>query len=539
MKAKSLLLTVLAAALFTGCSDSEGDSPDPSMIGRAFLSLSLQSTTGPSTRATGSIEEKPGSAEESKAGDVKVLLFDEHDLCLGVVPVTGATIGNSSGVSNNNPPAEATEAIAVPPKTAKVFVVINPYTTGWDFTEDKVKNKTWEEINTTITNAKVDNVATADNFMMVSEGDKTTADKGALTDVTTNVKIPKDYTPEEIETAKTAAKTLPAVVNVDRLASKVTVTKAADPDFTIAPTGAKFTFQGWELSVTNKSVRLYSDLVDYANKTTGAVYRKDNNYEENEQPQNPTELRAAFDYLKNIDDASEDIPEVTRTSAASTYCLENTMEAKAQKLGFTTKVVVKAQYTPKDITENTSYFSWAGKFYTLDALKTAYNNTTDGGLKTDLPKFLHKAKLMEDGVFNGADEAKNTAVAELTAEKFTEKTGIIGRYCAVRYYHESVCYYDVLIRHDKNVEQKMALGRWGVVRNNWYSISLQSVTGPGTPWIPDPSDPDPTPTDPDDPKPDPENPTGPDIDDDENDAYLSVKITINPWTFWTQEANLH
>lgn len=81
----------------------------------------------------------------------------------------------------------------------------------------------------------------------------------------------------------------------------------------------------------------------------------------------------------------------------------------------------------------------------------------------------------------------------------------------------------------------MALGRWGVVRNNWYSISLQSVTGPGTPWIPDPSDPDPT----DPTKPDPENPTGPDIDDDENDAYLSVKITINPWTFWTQEANLH
>ena len=171
MKAKSLLLTVLAAALFTGCSDSEGDSPDPSMIGRAFLSLSLQSTTGPSTRATGSIEEKPGSAEESKAGDVKVLLFDEHDLCLGVVPVTGATIGNSDGVSNNNPLAEATDAIAVPPKTAKVFVVINPYTTGWDFTEDKVKNKTWDEINTTLTDAKAENVATADHFMMVSEGD--------------------------------------------------------------------------------------------------------------------------------------------------------------------------------------------------------------------------------------------------------------------------------------------------------------------------------------------------------------------------------
>ena len=40
----------------------------------------------------------------------------------------------------------------------------------------------------------------------------------------------------------------------------------------------------------------------------------------------------------------------------------------------------------------------------------------------------------------------------------------------------------------------MALGRYGVVRNNWYHLELQSVSGPGTPWIPDPSDPDnPTP----------------------------------------------
>lgn len=81
----------------------------------------------------------------------------------------------------------------------------------------------------------------------------------------------------------------------------------------------------------------------------------------------------------------------------------------------------------------------------------------------------------------------------------------------MRYYHESVCYYDVLIRHDQNVIEKMALGRYGVVRNNWYHLDLQSVSGPGTPWIPDPSDPDPT------------NPTPPGTDDDESDAYLSVK----------------
>ena len=221
---------------------------------------------------------------------------------------------------------------------------------------------------------------------------------------------------------------------------------------------------------------------------------------------------AAFDYLKNIDNESDDIPAVVQTNGSSLYCLENTMEAKAQQLGFTTKVVVKATYTPSGLNENSSYFSWKGNYYTLDALKEEYTKHSDGsGLKVDLPIFLKKAKLVAESVTE--QSAINAAVAALTADKFTAKTGIIGRFCAVRYYHESVCYYDVLIRHDQNVTTKMALGRYGVVRNNWYHLELQSVSGPGTPWIPDPSDPDPT------------NPTPPGTDDDEADAYISVKIT--------------
>lgn len=54
--------------------------------------------------------------------------------------------------------------------------------------------------------------------------------------------------------------------------------------FTTKPDGAKFTFGGWELSVTNKSVKLYSELITYDNATNGAVYRRDNNYLLSEQP---------------------------------------------------------------------------------------------------------------------------------------------------------------------------------------------------------------------------------------------------------------
>ncbi len=532
MKTRSFLLSTLAVFIFAGCSSEdarEGNIPGGELDGKAYLSLSLQSHTATSRAVN--VEEKPGSSGESKAGTVRVLLFDEEDVCLDVVNFDGLTVGNSGGESGGTgtPEAVASDAKLVPEKTKKVFVVINPYTDGskgWNLTVDAVKGKPWSAINTAI-EAVIANVATNDNFMMASAGEGAGIE-GALMGVT--VHKPDGYTQDKIDAAKTDAKNNPAEISVDRLSAKVEV--AVKDPFSTKPDGAKFAFGGWELSVTNKSVKLYSELITYDNATTGAVYRRDKNYLSDEQPDvsnastMETNMDAAFNYLKNIDSESEEIPAVAQSKGSSLYCLENTMEAKAQQLGFTTKVVVKATYTPSGLNENSSYFSWKGNYYTLDALKEEYTKHSDGsGLKVDLPIFLKKAKLVAESVTE--QSAINAAVAALTADKFTAKTGIIGRFCAVRYYHESVCYYDVLIRHDQNVTTKMALGRYGVVRNNWYHLELQSVSGPGTPWIPDPSDPDPT------------NPTPPGTDDDEADAYISVKITINPWTYWTQGVDLH
>lgn len=537
MKARSFLLSTLAVFIFAGCSSEdarEGNIPGGELDGKAYLSLSLQSHTATSR----AVDTKPGSSGESKAGTVKVLLFDEDDVCLDVADFDGLTVGNSGGTSAGGagtPEAAVSEAKLVPEKTKKVFVVINPYADGnkgWNLTADAVKGKPWSAINTAI-EAVIANIATNDNFMMASAGEGAGIE-GALMGVT--VHKPDGYTQDKIDAAKKEAKDHPAEISVDRLSAKVEL--AVKDPFSTKPDGAKFTFGGWELSVTNKSVKLYSELITYDNATTGAVYRRDKNYLLTEQPDVTSEstmeanMDASFNYIKNIDNINEDIPAVAQADKASLYCLENTMDAKAQQLGFTTKVVVKAQYTPNSLTEKSSYFSWKGNYYTLDQLKTEYLNHSDGsGLKVDLPIFLKKAGIMTQEQFDGDQDTKNTIVTSLsegaTATQLNAKTGIIGRFCAVRYYHESVCYYDVLIRHDQNVTEKMALGRYGVVRNNWYHLELRSVSGPGTPWIPDPSDPD------------PDNPTPPGTDDDESDAYLSVKITINPWTYWTQGVDLH
>lgn len=518
MKTRSFLLSVLAALMLAGCSEDarEDEIPGNVLVGKAYLSLSLQSRTSTLTRVD--VKTENGSAEESAVNDVTVLLFDEDEVCLDVVDFTGVKVGNSDG--GTSPIAEASDAQLVPEKTKKVFVVLN--SAKWTFTKEAVVGKAWSTINTAI-DAVIGDVATASKFMMASAGTK--AD-GALTPVT--VHKPTTYTAEDVQKAKDAAKAAPATINVDRLSAKVQVSQASS--FT-QPAGSNFTFNGWELSVTNKSVRLYSDLVTYDNATPGAVYRQDKNYLKSEQPDGAN-MDAAFNYLKNIDKIDDDMPAVAQSNKASLYCLENTMEATAQQLGFTTKVVVKAQYTPDGIAEKANYFSWKGKYYTLDELKAEYLKHSDGsGLKVDLPAFLKKAGVMSQAEFEQGQGKRDEIVAGLsddgTSGNLNAKTGILGRFCAVRYYHASVCYYDVLIRHDQNITTKMALGRYGVVRNNWYNIELNSVSGPGTPWIPDPSDPDPT------------NPTDPDTDDDEADAYLSVKITINPWTYWTQGVDLH
>ena len=292
------------------------------------------------------VEEKPGSSGESKAGAVKVLLFDEDDVCLDVADFDGLTVGNSGGESGGTgtPEAVASDAKLVPEKTKKVFVVINPYTDGskgWNLTTDAVKGKPWSAINTAI-EAVIANIATNDNFMMASAGEGAGIE-GALMGVT--VHKPDGYTQDKIDAAKKEAKDHPAEISVDRLSAKVEL--AVKDPFSTKPDGAKFTFGGWELSVTNKSVKLYSELITYDNATPGAVYRRDKNYLKSEQPDisdnstMETNMDAAFNYLKNIDSESEEMPAVAQSKGTSLYCLENTMEAKAQQLGFTTKVVVR------------------------------------------------------------------------------------------------------------------------------------------------------------------------------------------------------
>ena len=178
MKTRSFLLSALAALMLAGCGEDvrEDEIPGNVLVGKAYLSLSLQSRTSTLTRVD-NVKTEDGSAEESKVETVTVLLFDKDEVCLDVVnvPSEDITVGNSGG---STPSATASEAQLVPEKTAKVFVVLN--SAKWTFTKEAVVGKAWSTINTAI-DAVIGDVATASKFMMASAGTK--AD-GALTPVT-------------------------------------------------------------------------------------------------------------------------------------------------------------------------------------------------------------------------------------------------------------------------------------------------------------------------------------------------------------------
>ena len=61
------------------------------------------------------------------------------------------------------------------------------------------------------------------------------------------------------------------------------------------------------------------------------------------------------------------------------------------------------------------------------------------------------------------------------------------------------------------------LGRYGVLRNNWYELTVNSVSNPGYPSVPE---------------------VKPNTPDDEDDEYISVSVKILDWAKRLQNVDL-
>lgn len=536
MKLKSIFVSMFALAALTSCNnDDEIVNNIPSDVSSgAYLSLAInmpQSTPG--TRAAGPDDAGPGDAagtpdeQEVKSALVVGMLSDNSVEVYELKNGTPNEIG-TPGVAGSA--ATAGDAFQVSPKLTKIFVILNPSvkakqqisTANGAMSSVQVFKAIEEEV------AQISTAGTG--YMMTSEG--SIAD-GAWTAVTPTVAASDAQ--GDIDKAKADAKATPAEVKVDRTVSKITLANS-----TPTVENGTASVDNFLMNTTNKSYLPYADLVEYSLDGTGkpavidAKYRKDANWTALALKADGTgDAATAFNWLHNNETYTWLAP------GANAYCHENTMEEAAQNYNNTTKMVIKAQFAPTGVALGDSWFRVGGVIMTFAELDASYANASATDKKkyeAFLDKLLGTARTQgwtNEGkaatvTLADLDAVTNGGYKAATVENQTIEGKDTNMYL-IEYYQKSVCYYDVNIKHDNRVDAKK-LARWGMVRNNWYTLTVNKISKAGKPYISDPTDPDIT----DPTNPDPENP----IPDDEDAAFISVSITVNNWTTWSQGVDL-
>ena len=475
MKIRSILMAVLALAVMSACQKEAPQSSvkDPSSansVGYVALKINLPSTMG--TKAGESFED--GEAYEYKVNDVNVIFYND----------AGDYIYHTS-VSPNPWDNNAAGDITVSGKTGAIkitaegatqaLVLIN--SDGVVSASDLVKS--YGDLNVAISgNAQKVTGASNDDFFM-SNAPKYVGDK-----FTALVPVTLSETALEAEAA-------PATVQVERAAAKVQLNYAAE--FTNSNGKAKIT--GWNLSVTNKSFYPVRKGLDKAASngwfdassdpvnagllgTTRVYWAEDPNY---------TGTYGTFDATQ-FDKVEASA--LTLANGGVAYCLENTFETGSMRENQTTTAMIKAVYTPDTFTEGETWFmvGTGNTIYSLDAFAT------------------YVVGKLPVGTSVTADQVKALAFTAGDCSSLTvdgkSLSSLVG---TVTCYLDGVCYYPVKIRHFNYEELGYAdedafksafklnsgysaqdLGRYGVLRNTWYKVTVNSITNPGTPEVPAP-----------------------------------------------------
>lgn len=245
----------------------------------------------------------------------------------------------------------------------------------------------------------------------------------------------------------------------------------------------------------------------------------------------------------------------------TTYCYENTFDVAHQDVRNTTCAIVKMKITPDNYTDGTFYTINGGKdvVYSLASAKTKVGNqflgeNTESYLKaTYFPAISEAGKISVSDV-DFSDKAGKVTFKKLVLKFTPDATGgtatnadvtdaavltALANNIKVVEYKGGYSYYNILIKHFGDEltpwnpstkttgvsypapnEEANWLGRYGVLRNNWYDLDITGVSrlGAATPDELDVKN-DPTP-------------------DDNLKSYISVKINVLSWAKRTQGATL-
>lgn len=231
------------------------------------------------------------------------------------------------------------------------------------------------------------------------------------------------------------------------------------------------------------------------------------------------------------------------------YCLENTFDIGHMVQGQTTRVLFKAKYKPNGFGENETFYKMGNSFQLWNATKVEAqikakaqevlketnpdnvkvtlnaptNNLTEAGVH--LVAAANVTHVTTPAATAGATPG-TTPLTDAQVDEINKKLGFkkgttpgaveVG----LSTFQSGESYYIARVKHfseltpwnagDKTYDNSNIdwLGRYGVLRNNWYELTVNSVSGPGYPDVPEVK-----PTDP----------------DDENEQYINVEVKILDW----------
>ena len=381
-----------------------------------------------------------------------------------------------------------------------------------------------------------------------------------------------EINPNNIYTTEDEAEANPAAsIYVERAVAKVTVT-GSNGNLTETITGlgqTGYTLTGWTLDVTNTQSYIVRNVsagtnwwtlkstkseagVDYrfvgsvpvGNQLYRTYWGVDPNYDGNNQ---------TFTTLSGT------TPSDLTTIGNNAYCLENTFNVSNMNQDQTTRVIVAAtlnngaDFYIVDNDKNTIYTeeeatkAIKAEYLSNPAVIAALTDGLEAGQsigETDLTvTFDGKASTGGDLTVTAitidegrAGDFKGDAIpTELTVPGNADIIAAVNAGKKVSLYKGGVSYYPVMIKHfgdeqtpwaatdanntasypDPNADANW-LGRYGVLRNNWYEINVTSIKGIGSAEVPEVYG---TP-------------------DDPVNSYISVEINILSWAKRSQNVEL-
>lgn len=516
MKTKQLFfcsltgLTLLAASCSSNDEALNGGDGTTSE-GKTYAQIAISVANSATTRADGDNtgDEVFGTDDEYTVNDLTVVLANENDIAMQVITPELKTATNTDDADKQ---VRVTEPFTCTPGKYKVYVLAN-YKNSQSSLSPIIKGST--DMKMVFGIGDITKLYTENNFFM------------------TNVSAPEEKdivekaTEKEVNddgTEKTGGKNVNLLtVDVERAVSKVTFgNKTADKlSFNIEEGGniiATAKLEGVSLINLNNKMYLVKDGQTATNKpVTGEwPYPKDPNYDN-------TSMDKAY-ITANF--SQTEASSFSAPSDAKFYCPENTMSALAQLNGQTTGVVYKVNYKPE------------GKYYT----ELAAENGTDS-----YSKMFEKVLALGDDVRNAAitktifTDADNTdgtfysyngyvfksmagarlykaiATANPGADAAAVNTAFTkGNEDGIQTYTKGDCYYTAWIKHNPG-GTTMQQDKYGVVRNFWYELTVNSIKklGYSKPTFKDPKDPD-----------------------DKAEASIQVQVNIKKWRWVKQNVDL-